>query len=130
MVRGRRNKTYTWCVVVVLGSTGRNFAAGMSGGMAFVYDVEKSFEKYCNKELVELEALDAEDKERIKGMISRHQQHTGSTVAARILENWEESLQHFVKVMPTEYKDVLKRRKEQQELSENEDIKAKAASKV
>lgn len=117
-------------VVVVLGKTGRNFAAGMSGGMAFVYDPEDKFDKHCNKELVDLEQLDVEDQIMIKGMISRHKQYTGSTVAAAILENWEESLQHFIKVMPTEFKAVLKRRKEKQELSENEDIKQKAASKV
>jgi glutamate synthase (NADPH/NADH) large chain len=117
-------------VVVVLGKTGRNFAAGMSGGMAFVYDADNTFNKHCNKELVDLEQLDVEDQIMIKGMISRHKQYTGSTVAAAILENWEESLQHFIKVMPTEFKAVLKRRKEAQELSENEDIKQKAASKV
>ncbi|MFP4341894.1 MAG: glutamate synthase large subunit [Cyclobacteriaceae bacterium] len=117
-------------VVVVLGDTGRNFAAGMSGGMAFVYDEKGTFDKYCNQELVDLEKPDAEDETLIKGMISRHQQYTGSSVAARLLANWSESLTKFVKVMPTEYKAVLKRRKAALELSQNEDIKVDSPTKV
>jgi len=117
-------------VVVVLGNTGRNFAAGMSGGMAFVYDEKGTFEQYCNQELVDLEKPDTEDEALIKGMISRHQQYTGSSVAANLLANWEKCLDNFVKVMPTEYKAVLKRRKAQQELSQNEDITMDSSTKL
>jgi len=117
-------------VVVVLGDTGRNFAAGMSGGMAFVFDEKGTFEKYCNQELVELEKPDAEDETMIHGMISRHQEYTGSTVASRILDDWKQSLSKFIKVMPTEYKAVLKRRKAQQELSQNNDVQVDSPTKV
>jgi glutamate synthase (NADPH/NADH) large chain len=117
-------------IVLVLGETGRNFAAGMSGGMAFVYDEKAHFEQYCNKELVELERPDAEDESTIKGMISRHLQYTGSPVAERLLAHWPESLASFVKVIPTQYKAVLKRRKAEQELSQNEDIKVDSPTKV
>ncbi|WP_414654110.1 glutamate synthase large subunit [Hyalangium sp.] len=95
-------------VVVVLGPTGRNFAAGMSGGMAFVLDRERSFRKSCNLEMVELESLvDESEAWLVHGMIERHFQHTGSTLARRVLDNWELMVPQFVKVMPTDYKRVL-----------------------
>jgi len=117
-------------VVVVLGDIGRNFAAGMSGGMAFVFDEKGTFRKYCNQELVELEKPDAEDEAMIYGMISRHHEYTGSSVAFQILNDWMQSLSKFVKVMPTEYKAVLKSRKTQLELSQNNDVKVDAPTKV
>ena len=99
-------------MVVVLGPTGRNFAAGMSGGMAFVLDRERSFRQRCNLEMVELESL-VEESEiwLVHGMIERHFQHTGSTVARRILDHWELMVPQFVKVMPTDYKRVLQARR-------------------
>jgi len=101
--------------VVILGKTGRNFAAGMSGGIAYVWDPQKHFEARCNPEMVELEALEADaDVAELQELITNHQRYTNSSVAAEILANWDENLAHFVKVMPTDYKRVLN---EQQSVS-------------
>jgi glutamate synthase (NADPH/NADH) large chain len=99
-------------VVVVLGTTGRNFAAGMSGGVAYVFEREHTFRRRCNMEMVELESL-AEDSEvwMVYGMIESHVRHTGSPLGNRILDNWELMVPHFVKVMPIEYKRVLAERR-------------------
>ena len=75
--------------VVVLGPTGRNFAAGMSGGVAYVYDVDRRFASRCNMELVDLEPLAEDDAEEVKGLISEHAQRTGSLVARNVLASWE-----------------------------------------
>jgi glutamate synthase domain-containing protein 3 len=100
-------------VVVVLGPTGRNFAAGMSGGVAFVLDEQSSFDKLCNKDMVSLEAVESEeDIALLRGTVERHLQWTGSTVAKRVLNNWDESLPRFVKVMPDDLKRVLEERQE------------------
>jgi len=94
--------------VVVLGRTGRNFAAGMSGGIAFVLDVDGDFKRRCNLGLVDLEPFDrAEDIGLVRGLIERHVQHTGSTYAAKILADWLGLQPRFVKVMPRDYKRVL-----------------------
>lgn len=93
--------------VVVLGDTGRNFAAGMSGGIAYVYDVKGKFDKNCNKEMVDLDPLSDEDALVLKQMIEKHLQYTGSTVAKFVLDDFENQLQHFVKVFPRDYKKVL-----------------------
>ncbi|EPX61047.1 Glutamate synthase [NADPH] large chain [Cystobacter fuscus DSM 2262] len=99
-------------VVVVLGPTGRNFAAGMSGGTAFVLDRDRSFRGRCNLEMVELESLvDESELWLVHGMIERHLHHTGSTLARRVLDNWELMVPQFVKVMPTDYKRVLQARR-------------------
>jgi glutamate synthase (NADPH/NADH) large chain len=103
--------------VVILGKTGRNFAAGMSGGIAYVYDSEHSLERLVNKDMVELESLDDEDKITIKEMIQTHFQHTGSDPADWILENWDDAIQLFVKVMPKDYKAVLEKLKKQNVIS-------------
>lgn len=94
---------------VILGSTGRNFAAGMSGGIAYVLDERGDFGKYrCNAEMVDLETMeDPEDIAELRAMIEEHLEYTGSTVAKYHLENWETSLTKFVKVMPTDYKRAL-----------------------
>jgi glutamate synthase (NADPH/NADH) large chain len=92
---------------LILGKTGRNFAAGMSGGLAWVYDPDNSFTENCNTEMVDLDPLSAKDKEQIVTLLRKHVQITGSTVAKSLLENWEESLLRFVKVFPKEYKKVL-----------------------
>ncbi|MDH3680102.1 MAG: glutamate synthase large subunit [Acidimicrobiia bacterium] len=94
-------------VAVVLGSTGRNFGAGMSGGIAYVLDTEGTFPSRVNREMVELEDLDSEDDVRLYGLIERHMTETGSTVAKSLLADWSNSLQRFVKVMPTDYRRVL-----------------------
>ncbi len=99
-------------VVVVLGPTGRNFAAGMSGGTAFVFDRDGDFRKKCNTGLVELESLIEEsDLWLVLGLVEDHVRFTGSTVGQRILDNWELMVPRFVKVMPTEYKRVLQQRR-------------------
>jgi glutamate synthase (ferredoxin) len=94
--------------VVVLGNTGRNFAAGMSGGIAYVIDWDFNFKSKCNLEMVELEALeDPVEIAEVKEMIRTHGEWTGSLLAYRLLANWEETLPRFVKIMPKDYKRVL-----------------------
>jgi glutamate synthase (NADPH/NADH) large chain len=127
-------------VVVVLGDTGRNFAAGMSGGVAYVYDPRARFTELCNPSMVDLEkvgpasidgdetgrprqrALDVEDNgmgdvlrfdaERLRILVERHHLHTGSAQARALLEDWDNALQSFVKVMPRDYKQALLRARE------------------
>jgi glutamate synthase (NADPH/NADH) large chain len=121
-------------VVVVLGDTGRNFAAGMSGGVAYVYDPRRRFDPLCNKAMVDLEPVGpaqggddagrpgqrsvsvdnngmgdllAFDAERLRILIERHHLHTGSKRAAEILDNWDKALLSFVKVMPKDYRRAL-----------------------
>ncbi len=99
-------------VVVVLGPTGRNFAAGMSGGVAYVFDREQSFRKRCNLDMVEFEALVHESEIwLVYGMVEDHVRQTGSALGRRILDNWEIVVSSFVKVMPIEYKRVLQARR-------------------
>jgi glutamate synthase domain-containing protein 2/glutamate synthase domain-containing protein 1/glutamate synthase domain-containing protein 3 len=94
--------------VVVLGRTGRNFAAGMSGGIAYVFDPNGVFPRRCNREMVDLEAVQApEDAEMLLRLITQHVEYTASKLGARVLDGWEESLKRFVKIMPRDYKRVL-----------------------
>ncbi|MGD0091093.1 MAG: glutamate synthase-related protein [Planctomycetota bacterium] len=93
--------------VVVLGQTGRNFAAGMSGGVAYVFDPHHDFARRCNLSMVGLEAPDEEDLALLKGLIEKHQHYTGSTTAEGILAAWPETSLRFVKVMPTDLKRLL-----------------------
>ena len=99
---------------VILGPTGRNFAAGMSGGIAYIWDPQDIFNRQCNLEMVALETV-AEDADvaELKQLIENHFKFTGSAVAQTLLANWQLSLQEFVKVMPTDYKRVLEQRKQQ-----------------
>ena len=91
--------------VVVLGPTGRNFAAGMSGGIAYVLDLENRFEQNCNKEMVYLERLeDVDEIEEVKRMIRRHADYTDSNRAWKVLAKWDEVVPHFVKVHPIDFK--------------------------
>ncbi|MGI8429800.1 MAG: glutamate synthase-related protein, partial [Solirubrobacteraceae bacterium] len=99
--------------VVILGPTGRNFAAGMSGGIAYVYDVDRGFERRCNLELVDLEALTDEYEGEVKALISEHAQRTGSLVARNVLASWERARERFVKVMPRDYKRALEQSREE-----------------
>jgi glutamate synthase (NADPH/NADH) large chain len=93
---------------VILGETGRNFGAGMSGGIAYVLDRKGDFASKCNTGTLELEILCMEnDIIELKQLVSNHMKATGSTVARQILDNWEDELRQFVKVMPTDYKRVL-----------------------
>jgi glutamate synthase domain-containing protein 2/glutamate synthase domain-containing protein 1/glutamate synthase domain-containing protein 3 len=95
--------------VVVLGPTGRNFAAGMSGGIAYVLDVDHRFDHRCNTELVDLDPVTDEDDAELRALISEHAQRTGSLVARNLLSQWERSggRDKFIKVMPRDYKKAL-----------------------
>jgi glutamate synthase domain-containing protein 3 len=93
--------------VVVLGPTGRNFAAGMSGGIAYVLDKIGDFAERCNPELVELETPSAEDFEEIRALVEEHRERTGSAVATRTLADWDLLIGTWVKVMPTDYRRAL-----------------------
>jgi glutamate synthase (ferredoxin) len=94
--------------VVVIGRTGRNFAAGMSGGIAYVLDADGDFRRRCNQEMVELEGLDQpEDIEIVRTLLRRHVRYTTSGRAVRLLADWLEGSERFVKVIPRDYKRVL-----------------------
>jgi glutamate synthase (ferredoxin) len=100
-------------VAVVIGPTGRNFAAGMSGGNAFVHDEDGTFHERCNLEMVDLEAFqEPEDWDLVRDLLIQHAGYTGSTVAAVILGDWEQKRSMFKKVMPIDYRRALKERKE------------------
>lgn len=93
---------------VVLGKVGRNFAAGMSGGIAYVWNKNDDFDFFCNMEMVELSLIeDAADNKELHGLIANHYENTHSPLAKRMLENWDEYVSQFIKVMPIEYKKVL-----------------------
>jgi glutamate synthase (NADPH/NADH) large chain len=94
-------------VVLVLGPTGHNFAAGMSGGVAYVYDPRAQLEAHCNFELVDLEQAGAEDRELVHGLVSEHLERTGSALARRLLRDWARESAAIVKVMPRAYKRAL-----------------------
>jgi glutamate synthase (ferredoxin) len=115
--------------VVVIGGTGRNFAAGMSGGIAYVLDEAGDFKRRCNLGMVDLEPLvNMEDVEQVKDLLARHIRYTQSAVAARLLVNWERTRERFVKVMPRDYKRVLAAIKKAQEtgMSVDEAVMASA----
>ncbi|MGI9250869.1 MAG: glutamate synthase large subunit [Pseudohongiellaceae bacterium] len=98
-------------VVVVLGKTGRNFGAGMSGGVAYVWNPDDKFSEQCNMESYKLEAVrERDDIDELKELIENHYTYTDSPVANNVLDNWKRSLSQFVKVMPTDYKRVLEQR--------------------
>jgi glutamate synthase (NADPH/NADH) large chain len=94
---------------LILGKTGRNFAAGMSGGLAWVYNPDNSFAENCNTEMVDLDPLASDDKEQIQALLRKHISLTGSKLAQEILNNWNEASTQFVKVYPKEYKKVLEK---------------------
>jgi glutamate synthase (NADPH/NADH) large chain len=96
--------------VVVLGKCGRNFAAGMSGGIAYVLDEKGDFaERRCNRASVDLDPMTEEDSARVYGLIERHFELTGSPRAKWVIENWDTMLEKFIKIFPQEYKKVLLR---------------------
>lgn len=97
---------------VILGSVGRNFAAGMSGGVAYILDDKTDFDFFCNMEMVELSLVEElSDSKELKNLIAKHLQYTNSSFAKHILENWDEYVEKFIKVVPIEYKKVLQERK-------------------
>ena len=96
--------------VIVLGKTGRNFAAGMSGGIAYVYDPENKFVNgLCNTETIEFEEILEEEAAELKAIIEKHVLYTDSKKGTELISNWKKSIKNFVKVMPTEYKRALER---------------------
>jgi glutamate synthase domain-containing protein 2/glutamate synthase domain-containing protein 1/glutamate synthase domain-containing protein 3 len=94
-------------ISLIIGKTGRNFAAGMSGGIAYVLDEDRDFKKKCNLEMVELETLNSMDKETIHNLLHKHHKYTKSKKAEIIINNYESYLKKFIKVMPLEYKRIL-----------------------
>lgn len=95
-------------VAVILGTTGRNFAAGMSGGVAYIYDPDQKFDEKCNKEMVDIFPINTQgDDSILKEMLENHVHFTDSKVAKQILANWEKEQEHFLKVYPTEYRQML-----------------------
>jgi glutamate synthase domain-containing protein 3 len=101
--------------VVVIGTTGRNFAAGMSGGIAYIYDIDKGFKERCNLEMVELEGVSVDDVRNIYDLLRNHYRYTQSQVAGKILDNFAREIKKFIKVMPREYKRIL-------EMKETEEV--------
>jgi glutamate synthase (NADPH/NADH) large chain len=97
--------------VVVLGSTGRNFAAGMSGGIAYVYDILGQFSENCNMEMVDLDPIGDDDMETLKSLLSEHVATTGSTVAKFLLSDLDNQKSQFIKVYPRDYKKVMEMKK-------------------
>jgi glutamate synthase domain-containing protein 3 len=95
--------------VVVLGRTGRNFAAGMSGGLAYVLDLDGDFVSRCNLGMVDVVPLDPQDLEVVHDLVRRHYAYTHSAVAWRVLSGWKEYAEKFVKVFPVEYQQVLRK---------------------
>jgi glutamate synthase (NADPH/NADH) large chain len=93
--------------VIILGTTGRNFGAGMSGGLAYVFDEDALFEARCNKEMVALETMTAADAESVRALLEEHVRRTGSRKATELLDSWQAVLPKFVKVVPSEYRRAL-----------------------
>jgi glutamate synthase (NADPH/NADH) large chain len=96
--------------VIILGETGRNFAAGMSGGIAYIYDIRREFGAKCNTEMVELENCQTDDKLTLQILLEKHYQNTGSKIAKFIVEDLDNQLTNFVKVYPRDYKSVLEKK--------------------
>ena len=107
--------------VAVLGEIGRNFAAGMSGGIAYIYDTNKSASINVNMEMVEIDAMEKDDFRAIRTMVRDHFRHTGSLKALHILQHWDDAKTKFIKVMPTEFKAILEKKK-------NEALQAQATA--
>jgi len=109
--------------VVILGRTGVNFGAGMSGGLAYVYDEARIFDACCNLDMVDLELVISErDKAELRGLLEKHLRYTGSRKAKRILENWDDHLPYFIKVFPMEYRRVLGQMMREDEATERAEV--------
>lgn len=106
--------------VAILGETGRNFGAGMSGGVAYVYDENKTFKKNCNMSMIELEELEQDDLSTLHMLLHNHVENTGSKLAEHILKHFDEEVKKFVKVMPIEYKRILETKKVDEKLGISE----------
>jgi glutamate synthase domain-containing protein 3 len=108
--------------VIVLGRTGRNFAAGMSGGIAYVYDEDEKFKERCNTDMVELDGVQEEDQDTIYHLLYNHYKYTQSKKAKKIIDNMYEELKKFVRVMPIEYKSILEKVKIEEKLDVAESL--------
>ena len=104
--------------VVVLGATGINFGAGMSGGVAYIYDFDGQFKDRCNMEMIEIDSLDDDDLTTIHALLHNHKKYTGSTLVDKFLSGNE--IHRIVKVMPLEYKRILAQKKLEQKLGTSE----------
>lgn len=93
--------------VIVLGETGRNFAAGMSGGTAYIFDPSGKFPPQCNTDMVDLETIESNESAEVRQLLENHVRHTQSSVAQTLLEDWDSAMRQFVKVIPKDYKRVL-----------------------
>jgi glutamate synthase (ferredoxin) len=114
--------------VVILGKTGRNFAAGMSGGLAYVYDADDTFTENCNHDMVGLSSVDdLMELAALQSMIERHVEYTGSAIGQAILDDWEARRQLFVKVMPHDYRRALEAMKEVEDAGITGDLAVMAA---
>ncbi len=107
--------------VVIIGNTGRNFGAGMSGGIAYVYSPDKSFKDKCNMEMIEFSRIDSEDEAVMHNLLHNHLKYTRSPLAKNILEDFKAELKNFIKVMPLEYKRILESKKLEEKLKLSED---------
>jgi glutamate synthase (NADPH) large chain len=114
---------------VILGPTGRNFAAGMSGGLAYVWDPEKALYLRMNHEMVDIDPLDDEDKEWLRAIVTRHMEATGSSVAERILTKWWSNVNRFSKIFPKDYKRVLEAQRDAVERGVDVDEAVMAAAR-
>jgi len=102
--------------IVILGKTGRNFAAGMSGGIAYVFDEDNMIESRCNINMVNIDAVDEEDEAAIHELVHNHYKYTQSEKAKMILGDFKKSLKSFIKVIPVEYKRILETKKTDEKL--------------
>ena len=116
--------------VIVLGTTGRNFGAGMSGGAAYVYDVDGTFPGLVNREMVDLDPLSDDDRALIERHVRRHYEETGSAVADAVLAEFHDAVRHFVKVMPQDFKRVLRAKASAEAKGENVDDAIMAAARA
>jgi glutamate synthase (NADPH/NADH) large chain len=114
--------------VVILGATGRNFAAGMSGGVAYVYNADGNFAENLNAEMVDLDEMDDEDVDFLRSMITAHVDATDSAVGQRIMNDWDNQVRNFVKVMPRDFKRVLQAIAEAEKSGEDVDTAIMAAA--
>ncbi len=114
---------------VILGSTGRNFAAGMSGGLAFVWDPDSSLYRRMNHEMVDIDVLDDEDVDWLRGVITMHMEMTGSVIAERILSKWWSNVERFTKIFPKDYKRVLEAQRDALERGVDVDEAVMAAAR-
>jgi glutamate synthase domain-containing protein 3 len=115
--------------VVILGTTGRNFGAGMSGGEAFVWDPEGRFAPLVNLEMVDLEIVNEDDAQWLRTTLRRHLDETGSAVAKQLLERWRDKVRDFVKVMPRDYRRVLEAAQDAEERGVSVDEAIMAAAR-